>query len=266
MVPTSHELVCFRIGHGGQAIVLLHPVGLDGHVWTTLSGLLAPQFTVIVPTLRGHGAAAGSVSSPPWRMQDLAIDVHELLRTEQLGPAHIVGLSLGGMVAQQLALDFPQDVASLVLIGTAPGFDGAGSTVLRERGRRAVDGGMSAVLEETLTRWFAPVGRNSALARDVGQRLASNDPRIWAATWDAMADFDVRQRIAELRHTVLVIGGSDDVSIPPAVSTALADGLPNAELHIVPGAGHLGVLEHPEDYAPLITSFLHRAIAPPPSR
>jgi 3-oxoadipate enol-lactonase len=210
---------------------------------------------LLSPDLRGHGAAAGASGS--WTIADLAADVHAVLAGS--GPADVVGLSLGGMVAQQLALDHPGDVRSLVLLHTTGGFGPAAADAIRARGRRALDGGMEAVVDETLERWFEPGAR---VADPVRAQLLAMDSHAWAATWDAMAGFDARARLREIELPVLVVSGDADRSTPPQVAVELVEALPRASLRVVRGAGHLGPLEQPARYGELIRSFLERSAQP----
>jgi 3-oxoadipate enol-lactonase len=241
----------------GPLVVLLHPVGLDGGVWEPIAAGLAVHHTVLAPDLRGHGKAAAPAG--PWTIADLAADVRDLVEEVDLGSADVVGLSLGGMVAQQLALDHPESVRSLVLVATTGGFDEAARETIRGRGRRALEDGMDAVVDETIERWFGQRARDREPALGVRRRLLANDPRAWAASWDAMAAFDVRERLGELAVPVLVIGGEEDESTPPPVCIELVEAIPDASLRIVRGAGHLAALERPDAYRPLIEGFLGRS-------
>jgi len=260
-VFATHDAVvvldAVRTGNRGPVVVLLHPVGLDGTAWAPLAACLAKCHTVMAPSLRGHGTSPAPV--PPWTIRDVAADVHALLHQARVAPAHVVGLSLGGIVAQQLALDHPDDVRSLVLIATRAGFDDPARDVLSERGRRGLENGMTAVVEDTIARWFAPTARQGPIAARVRQRLLDDDPQTWAATWQAMAGFDAHGQLAAVHHPALVLAGSADAGTPPRVSRALAAMLPHATLEIVKGAGHLAPLEHPEHYATLIERFLQRS-------
>jgi len=249
-----------RTGSHGPPVLLLHPVGLDGPIWTPLTTQLAKSYRVIAPSLRGHGRSPAF--PPPWTVRELAADVHALLQRHADGPVHVVGLSLGGIVAQQLAVDHPTDVGSLVLIATRSGFDEMGRRVLLERARQGQQGGMAAVAEDTMARWFAPTNRHSPIAERVRQRLLADDPRCWAATWRAMAEFGTPDQLVRIQQPALVLGGTGDAGTPPSVSTALAQALPNATLRILPKAGHLAPLEQPQQYADIIDAFLQRCTQP----
>lgn len=245
-------LEVLRRGTGDDVVVLLHAVGLDAHAWGPLADRLAAHRSVVAPSLRGHGRSPAPVGA--WSIGNLATDVHRMLAEHGWARAHVVGLSLGGMVAQQLALDHPEDVGSLVLISTAAGFDEPMQTTLRDRGRRAMAAGMAAVVDETLDRWSIADG--NPLYADLRRTLLADDPGAWARTWEAVAAFDVRRRLAEVRQPALVLGGGRDGSTPPAMLEAIANGLADAHLQIEPDAGHMAPLEHPLRYASLIEAFI----------
>lgn len=238
----------------GLPVVLLHPVGLDWSAWLPVAIRLAARRPVFAPSLRGHGRS--TAPDPPWTVPELAADVHAAFAERSLLPAHVVGWSLGGMVAQQLALDHPSAVRSLTLVSTTGGFEEPLRGVLHDRGARALDGGMAAVVDETLARWFGVRARGGAVAAQVRKRLLGDDPRHWAAAWNAMARFDVRGRLPELDVPALILGGEDDASTPPAVIAELAAGVPRAASRFVSGTAHLGPLERPALYADLISAFL----------
>ena len=253
------RLDALQIGSGRPAIMALHPVGLDGRALGSLAACLAHDRVVLAPSLRGHGASPAPAA--PWTVRELAADVHRLLSEAEQAPADVLGISLGGMVAQQLAIDHPTAVRSLVLISTTGGFDAPARAAIRLRGERALVAGMEAVVDETLARWFSLAARTGALAARVRGQLLEADPRAWAATWDAMAGFDARSQLGQVEQPTLVLAGDEDASTPPSVAKELAGALPRAHLHVEPGASHLAPLEHPDRYGRLVCDFLARSSA-----
>ena len=127
----------YEIDGGGPTVLLLHPVGLDLTCWDSQVGALVPAFRVLRVDLRGHGRS--DVPPPPYSLRDFAADVHTLLQQLQLAPAHVIGLSLGGMAAQILAMEYSNDVRSLVLADTT-------STLAPEARRTMIERGEAAKL------------------------------------------------------------------------------------------------------------------------
>jgi 3-oxoadipate enol-lactonase len=160
------------------------------------------------------------------------------------------------MVAQVLALEYPADIRSLVLANTLCTLPAAARQAMRARGEAAEHGGMAAVVEPTLERWFTAGFLNSPLVAHCRQRLLANDVGAWAASWRAIAEIDTLPRLAEIRAPTLVTTGDADVSTPvPA-----ADHIPGAILKVIPGAPHMAPYERPDLFNPMVLEFL-RSVA-----
>ncbi|WP_086821623.1 alpha/beta fold hydrolase [Allokutzneria sp. NRRL B-24872] len=240
MTTLTHEVT-----GTGQPVVLLHPVGLD-HTWfAPHAAVLAEHYQVIavdLPTRVDLARAADAVAAVLGQYTD--------------EPAHVIGVSMGGMVAQYLALCHGHRIASLILCSTAGDFDPQARPVLRERGRGALRDGMTSVVEPTLARWFSAEAKDSELGRRCSERLLANDPVDWAAMWDAISRLDTLRHLHNLAVPALVVTGSLDTATPPAAAAALARALPSAVLEIVPGAHHLGIFEEPQPFLDAFARFL----------
>jgi len=247
----------YEIEGDGQTVVLLHAVGLDLTCWEAQAEALAPHFRVLRVDLRGHGRS--DVPPPPYTLEGFAEDVHELLGALQLAPAHVIGLSLGGMVAQVLALDYPQAVRSLVLADTNSTLPPDARPAMVERGEAAKHGGMSAVVDTTLARWFTPGFMGADVVARCRERLLADDVGAWAATWQAISELNTEPRLPGIRVRTLVITGENDVSAPVARAQAMAALIPGARLEIVAGASHMAPLEHPALFNATVLAFLRSA-------
>lgn len=241
----------------GASIVLLHPIGLDHRSWEYAADHLPGRYRQLAVDLRGHGRS--DIPTSPFALDDLASDVAELLGA--LGaPSIVVGASMGGMVAQLVAIGRPDLVSALVLADTAASFTAATRAVLRERARTVASRGMGAIIDETLRRWFSRdfAGRRPDVVRVVRTWLMASDPTIHAWSWSAIAELDTEATLARLRVPALVITGSADVSTPPEIGRVLAEraGAAYAEID---GAGHMSHIERPEEFGRLVTDFLGTA-------
>jgi 3-oxoadipate enol-lactonase len=229
----------------GPPVLLIHAIGLDQRMWEKVVPTLSRGTTVITYDLRGHGHArhAPAVSS----IAQLAGDAAAVLDSVGLGPAHVVGLSLGGAVAQELTLRDPLLVTELTLCATLC----QGQAVARERAERAEQEGISPQIEPTLERWFTPgfLVTSDFVVRYVRTQLAAMDLVSWAATWRALADFDTRDRLGTIAIPTRVIVGELDVSTPVSVARVIADLIPDATLDVVAGAPHMLSLECPTELA-----------------
>jgi 3-oxoadipate enol-lactonase len=204
----------YELEGNGPPVFLLHAVGLDLTCWDAQVAALAPHFRVLRMDLRGHGRS--DVPPPPYTLEEFAADAHALLRHLGLCPAHVIGLSMGGMVAQVLALDHPEDVASLVLADTNSTLPPESRPAMVERGEAAKRSGMAAALDATLARWFTPGFMTSPIVTRCRERLLADDVQGWAGGWHAISRLDTHPRLNEIYVPTLVMTGEADVSAPPA--------------------------------------------------
>ena len=246
--------IFYEIDGEGPTVLLLHPVGLDSACWGAQVAALAPRFRVLRVDLRGHGRS--DTPPPPYSLSDFGADVHTLLRQLRVAPAHVVGLSLGGMVAQVLALEHPEDVRSLVLADTNSTLGPEVRRAMVERGEAARRDGMTSILDSTLSRWFTPSFMESEIVAETRKRLLADDVEGWAAAWRAISELDTEPRLSEIRVPTLVIIGENDLSVPVSRARAMADRIPGAAFHVVPGAPHMAPLERPDLFNPPLLAFL----------
>jgi pimeloyl-ACP methyl ester carboxylesterase len=171
----------------------------------------------------------------------MAVQLSEAYRD----PLDVVGVSMGGMVAQHLALVRPNSVHSLILICTSPR---ANRVVMEERARAVEQGGMAAVVEPTLQRWFSraalvdPAHEGVAYARE---QLLRTDPVTFAEAWRAIGEHDVVDRLREITSPVTVVAGASDASVSPQALPLFRAGLPRARLEMLDGP-HMLPLERPD--------------------
>ena len=237
---TSQKLHFVDEGNG-PTVVLLHPIGLDATSWGPVSGALKSAFRVVAVDLAGHG------QSPPapadHGLADYADDVARIVET--LGPpVTVVGLSFGGMIAQVLAIRHPALVGRLVLCGCPCTFDASLRPVIAARGTAAEQGGMGAVAEPTLGRWFTPAYLAGGGAETVRQRLLSDDVAGWATGWRAIAAHDAADALASVGVPALCIAGELDQSVPAAAVSALSARLPSSQYEVIPGGCHMMHIEN----------------------
>lgn len=238
----------------GPRLLLLHPVGLDLTFLQPVASRLAARYRVMRMDLRGHGRSP--LLPLAQGLEDFAGDVHETLAANGFAPCAVAGFSFGGMVAQTLALRYPADAAALVACACPATHGDEGRAVARQRAEDAERGGMAAVLEATLDRWFTPSFRQRGGDAAARARLLSDEPRGWGQGWRAIAALDNLPHLEKVRVPALCIAGELDKSSPPAIVQAIAGAIPGAAFRVLPGAPHMLFIEQPDAVAGEIDSFL----------
>ncbi|MGW7514466.1 alpha/beta fold hydrolase [Streptomyces sp. NPDC054796] len=230
--------------HGrGTPLVLLHGVGLDRHMWERILPALAARHRVRAVDLRGHGASPAA--APGLTLADMARDV--LALTDR--PAHLVGFSLGALVATEAALLAPRSVASLTVVSSVA----RRSAEERESVLRRLDAAredFTASADAALGRWFAPPwrAREPRLAERVRETLLGQDRASYLACYEvfAHADAELWPRLGGIGAPTLAVTGSEDPGSTPRMTRRLAEAVPGARYAFVAGARHLLPLEAPE--------------------
>jgi 3-oxoadipate enol-lactonase len=253
-----------RVDGRGPRVLLLHPVGLDLRCFDPLVGELAGRFTVLRVDLRGHGKSSSGPPGPA--LKDYADDVHALLADTGFLPTAVVGFSFGGMVAQFLALDHPEDVSALVIAACASTLAPDGRQMLAERGTRAERHGMGAVLDATTARWFSPEFLARGDDRDVREQLAAMAPGTWADAWRAMSTIDTADRLPEIAVPTLCLAGGADQSAPPDTVLQISRRITGSRFEVVAGGPHMLFIERRRDVAAILDDFLRATATSRPTR
>ncbi|CAL9584404.1 Putative aminoacrylate hydrolase RutD [Streptomyces sp. enrichment culture] len=221
--------------------LLLGPsLGTSCALWDPVAPELSIGHRVIRWDLPGHGGSAADLVTAGATVGDLAALVLALADALGVERFAYAGVSLGGAVGLHLALHHPQRVSSLAVICSSAHFNGA--KPWRERAALVRREGLARLAESADDRWFTPGFTVPELVRD--HRDA--DPEAYAACCDALAAFDLRDRLGEISVPTLLIAGREDPATPPAHLREIADAVPGATLVEIPGASHLAPAERPE--------------------
>lgn len=237
----------------GPALVLLHPVGLDSSFWGELVEQLCESCTVIAVDLPGHGQSG---PAPEGGIAAYSAAVADLLGRLGIGRAGLLGLSFGGMIAQEVAIRYPALVSQLVVGACGGRVPPEARAALRGRGEKALASGMAAVVDETLTRWFTPDFMTSDAVARVRRRLLANDPAGWAAGWNAISGFDAFDRLSTLSIPALAVAGERDAGTPVEATRAIAAAIQGARFALLSGAPHMMQIEQPGPFADIVAAFL----------
>lgn len=236
------------------AVVLLGSLGSDRSMWDPQVAALAGDHHVVTVDLRGHGDSP--VVAGDCTVADLAADVLALLDRLDLASVHLIGLSLGGAVAQWIAAHAPLRVRTLTLLCTAAKFGTTSSWL--DRAATARSAGTASLAEAVVDRWFtsALADRDQALVARGRAMVTATSDEGYAACCGALAQFDGRADLARITAPTLVIAGAQDPATTPADMRLLAEGIANSEMHILDPAAHLANLEQAGRVSALIAAHL----------
>jgi 3-oxoadipate enol-lactonase len=239
---------------GAPVVVLLHPLATDMRIWSLQLPVLANKYRVIRVDLAGHG---GSAAVTARSIADQARMVADTLRAEGISGATIVGLSLGGMVAQRLALDHQGLVRGLVIACSAARMLPALGALWAERIAATRAGGMEAQVAPTLARWFTPefAAASPLTLTWVGGIIADTPPEGYIASCEAIRDLDQLDELDRITAKTLVIAGRHDAALPLQVLQAIVAKIPGARLALL-DAAHLANVEQPVKFTELVGAFL----------
>jgi pimeloyl-ACP methyl ester carboxylesterase len=242
-------------GKARADVVLLHGLGSCGDDWGMQIPDLARQYRVIAPDLPGHGQTGqfGIASS----VEAMARSVAGLLERLGTPSAHAVGLSLGGAVALQWAIDRPDQVRSLIAVNTFARLSLARRGLLRMVGRILL---LLTGRMERLGGWVAGGLFPGADQRDLRElaaaRIAGNSWRGYLQAALAVARFDCRQGLADIRAPTLVVAGERDSTVPMRPKLELARRIPGARLEVILGSGHVTPIDAAARFNALVMDFL----------
>jgi 3-oxoadipate enol-lactonase len=232
-------------------------------LWAPVAASL-PGWNVLGWDLPGHGhSPAADRLAPGFSIADLAAAVLAAVTTaagDDVAFAY-AGDSVGGAVGLQLALDAPDRVTSVTTLCSAAVF--GTPAAWHDRAALVRTEGMTPMVASSPARWFgsaitaAADGRVEAALRDLG----AVDPEGYARVCEALAGFDVRDRLAVLSPPLLAVAGAEDVATPPSVLAELAAGVPDGRFEVLDGVGHLAPLEAPAATATLLRAFLGAPVA-----
>ena len=242
----------------GVPIVLSHALGMRLEMWDGLAAALAPRHPVLRYDHRGQGGSAPVTAA--YAVDALVDDAARLIREWGRGPVVFIGLSMGGLVGQGLAIRHPQLVQGLVLANTAAVYADAGRAGLAQRAAAVRAGGMAAVADGVLARFLAPSTRATqpAVAAAVHDDLLRADAHGYALACEAIAPADWTAQLAHITCPVRVLAGSQDAGSTVAMGQAIADGIAGARLQVL-DAAHLSVLEQPEEFLAVVHDLLRAA-------
>lgn len=247
----------FRLsGNGPQALVLVHGVGSYCEVWDGVIARLSGSFRMLSFDLRGHGRSERVRGR--YEIDDFVGDVLGLADHVGFARFDLAGFSLGGLIAQRLALTHPERLRRLVLLSTVAGRTDEERERVLGRLAALAAGERGSHYDASLSRWLTEdfQARNPELIAELRRRNAENDPDCYAAAYRVLAETDFGGLIDQIRIPTLIATGEHDQGSNPRMSRYMHERIVDSRLHILPGLRHSLLNEAPDQVAALMRDFL----------
>ncbi|HEV7346606.1 MAG TPA: 3-oxoadipate enol-lactonase [Devosia sp.] len=255
-VRINGVLLHYRLAGPADApvLALANSLGTDARIWDGVIASLSARYRILSYDKRGHGLSG----TPPgdYGLDDHVDDLLGLLDHLGIARLALAGVSVGGLIAQGLALRAPERLAALVLCDTAPRVgDAAGWNTRIETVRKE---GLAAIADGVMERWFSPGFQQQRPEELAGWRnlFLRSDPAGYAATCATLRDTDLTGRTGAIAAPTLVVAGEADRATPVELVRTCADAIAGARFEVMPGVGHIPSIEQPAALAALIEAFL----------
>ena len=247
----------YAIEGNGPTVTLVHGVGASLESWDEVAEHMKVHFTLLRMNLRGHGSLTKPISQN-CGLDDFVDDVLEAMNSAGFEKTHLVGFSMGGMIAQLLALTHPNKVNRLGLISAVADRTPEEKTRLAQRAKIIRNEGIISVIDASAERWFTPQFREKYPEKVSHQLdlLLANDSDSYTEAYRIFALTDVGERISKIPHKTLIVTGEGDIGSSPRMAHFMHEKIQNSELIILPDLRHNLLTEAPKLLANLIKNFL----------
>jgi 3-oxoadipate enol-lactonase len=247
----------YEITGNGSPVVLIHGLGSSLLDWENQVPSISAQYQVIAFDLRGYGRSARHTG--PYTINQFTKDTAGLIKSLGPAPVHVVGLSLGGMVALQLSLDYPELVNKLVIVNSLPEVKLSSFRARWEIGLRFLLTRLFGmrITGLVLSRRVFPNPQQRDLRKKFAARWAGNDPQVYMSSVRGLLGWSVQERLSSIPCPTLVVAGEKDF-LPLAEKEHFTKNIPEAEMAVITGSGHASPVDHPEEFNRIVLEFLSR--------
>ncbi|PMY80618.1 alpha/beta hydrolase [Pseudomonas sp. FW306-2-2C-D06B] len=242
-------------GRGPRPLVCIHGVGSYLEAWDAVASHLVEDFRILTFDLRGHGRSSRVYGR--YEIDDFVGDTLALAAHVGFDTFDLAGFSLGGLIAQRLALQHPHRLRRLALLATVSGRTREERTRVLERLAALQEGERGSHHDASLSRWLSEdfQARNPELIACLRQRDAENDPQCYAAAYRVLAETDYGGFIDQIQVPTLIATGEQDQGSNPRMATFMHECIPGSRLEILPGLRHSILIEAPQQVAGLLHEF-----------
>jgi len=241
----------------GNVVMLSHSLSSSMRMWDPQVEALSEQFRVLRYDVRGHGYS--DTPPGPYTLDDLGLDAVGLMDALGIDKVHWVGLSMGGMIGQNVALNHPDRLLTLSLCDTTAVLPEDVQPVWEERIQRAREQGMEALAEETLGRWFTPafLDQDPPVIGEVRRQVLRTPVEGYIGCSEAIRRLNYLERLGEIRLPTLIMVGADDPGTPVSAAEAMHRRITDSGMVVLPSAAHLSNIEQSEAFTSALLKFLN---------
>lgn len=243
----------------GPVVTMSHSLTTTLEMWTPqVKPLIDRGYRVLRYDTRGHGGT--SVTEPPYTLDMLAADAAAMLEALGIAKTHFVGLSMGGMIGQTLALARPDLLQTLTLCDTSSGYPPEGASMWADRIAAAEKAGLEANVAPTIERWFSPgyAASNDAALVPVRDMIRNTPVKGYVGCCHAISKLALTDRISAIKVPTLIIVGEDDPGTPVSMHVTINEKIAGSQLVVLPTARHLSNIEAVEPFNAALIGFLDR--------
>ncbi len=257
-IEANHIQINYELSgkKGAPVVVLSHSLSSSLGMWNPQMDTLNPHFQVLRYDMRGHGQSDATPGA--YTLELLAEDVIGLLDALGIDRMHFVGLSVGGMIGQSLALNHAKRLRSLALCDTAAIVPAEAQPIWEERFDKVRKKGIEALVEETMERWFTPafLKKNPPIVSLIRKQILDTPVAGYLGCAEAIRRLNYLNRLSEIKLPTLIMVGEDDPGTPVSASQAICELIPGSRLVILPSARHLSNVEQAEAFNAALLTFL----------
>ena len=241
---------------GGPVVMLSHSLACSLVMWQPQLAVLESAFQVLRFDTRGHGDSDAPEGA--YSLELLTADAVGLLDALNLEKVHFVGLSMGGMIGQCLALDYSERLISLALCDTAAIMPEETQPIWLQRIDAANLAGMAGQVDETLERWFRPeyLQLNPPEVEMIRRQILATPVAGYVGCCEALRRLNFLERLSEIKLPTLIMVGEEDPGTPVAASEAMQTRIAGSKLVVLPAARHLSNIEQAEAFNNALIQFL----------
>jgi 3-oxoadipate enol-lactonase len=239
-------------------VILSHSLGSSLKMWNPQMEALESHFRVLRYDIRGHGRS--STPPAPYTMELLGEDAVGLLNALKVDQVHWVGLSMGGMIGQSIALNHPHRLRSLSLCDTGAIVPAEAQPIWQERIESVRQKGMESQLQGTMERWFTPpfLSLNPPMLALIKKEFLTTPAEGYIHCCEAIRRLNTLERLRGINLPTLIIVGEDDPGMPVSASEAMHQRIPQSKLVVLKSARHLSNVEQPEAFNTHLIDFLKK--------